>query len=251
MFTFDETKLHTTQTIFVVGDLHGDYKTLQALLTIADPSQDTILFLGDYTDRGDQGVEVIEAVFSLMTRFPNNVIALKGNHEEYTELGNPVFSPCDLIDEATRKLGGWCTFFSQTYKPFLNRLYLAAIIPDRILFVHGGISSKLIGFENLQFPTKELERDILWSDPFDGKGERPNPRGVGVEFGIDITKSICHVLGVNYIIRGHEPTKALNGPYYAHQGRIITINSTSVYGGHPFIVTIDPKNYSTIKLSFL
>lgn len=251
LFTFGETQLRTIRVVRVVGDLHGDYEALKALLKIADPTRDAILFLGDYADRGDLGVEVIEAVNSLMKSYPDNVIALKGNHEDYSELGSPTFSPCDLIEEVTRKRGDWHTYFLRTFKPFLEQLYLAAIIMDEIIFVHGGVSSKLLRLEDLQHPTEELEKDILWSDPFEGHGERPNPRWVGVEFGIDISKHVCQVLGVKRIIRSHEPTKTLNGPYYAHEGRIITVNSTSIYGGHPFILNIDPKNYTTITPYFL
>jgi hypothetical protein len=251
VFTFEAAHIRTLRTLRVVGDLHGDYAALQSLLKLADLSQEAIVFLGDYADRGDRGVEVIEAVTSLMARYPNHVIALKGNHEAYTDLGYSTFSPCDLIEEVKRKRGDWHTYFLRTFQPFLHRLYLAAIIPNELLFVHGGVSSHLVRLEDLHNPTIDLEKDILWSDPFDGEGEHPNPRGVGVEFGSDISQHACLALGVKRIIRSHEPTKALNGPYYAHQDRIITVNSTSRYGGHPFILNIDPTNYSTIAPHFL
>lgn len=234
-----------------MGDLHGDYEAVKALLRITDPARDILLFLGDYADRGGQGVEVIEAVHSLMTRYPHNVIALKGNHEAYTALGYPTFSPCDLIEEVTRKRGDWHTYFLRTFQPFLKRLYLAAIIKDELLFVHGGVSRKLLRLADLHHPPVELEKDILWSDPFDGPGEHPNPRGIGVEFGRDVSQHVCHVLGVKKIVRAHEPTKALNGPAYSHEGRIITVNSTNVYKTPPFILNIDPTNYSTITPYFL
>ncbi|MBK5133897.1 hypothetical protein JJE00_05645 [Candidatus Bathyarchaeota archaeon] len=104
------------------------------------------------------------------------------------------------------------------------------------------MSSRIDSFEKLGNPTRQVEQDVLWSDPFDGLGERPNKKrgGVGVEFGVDITKLVCNQLGVSKIIRSHDPRKASNGPSYAHENKIVTVNSTSLYGGSPFVLSIDP-----------
>jgi protein phosphatase len=64
-------------------------------------------------------------------------------------------------------------------------------------------------------PSKELQQDILWSDPFDGCGERCNMRrGIGMEFGADITNDVCKRLHINRIIRSHQPGKAMIEPAY-------------------------------------
>lgn len=234
-----------------MGDIHGDYDSLKKIISLADMSRDLLIFLGDYADRGFYGVEVIDTIAYLIERYNGMVLALKGNHEDYSEDGEPTFYPCDLVYEADRKKGGWMRYFVEEFKPFIEKLYLAAIIPGEVLMVHGGISSRIRSLDDLRYPSLLVEKDILWSDPWSGYGEYPSRRGIGVEFGIDITERICARLGVKIIVRSHEPMKALTGPYYEHNGRIVTISSTSVYGGKPFILAIDPSNPSDISHIFL
>ncbi|MBX7080288.1 MAG: serine/threonine protein phosphatase [Nannocystaceae bacterium] len=69
---------------FVVGDIHGDLASLRALmakLPAPEPS-DTMVFLGDYLDRGPDSAGVIEAVRRLQQHAPCKVVALRGNHED-------------------------------------------------------------------------------------------------------------------------------------------------------------------------
>lgn len=227
----------------VVGDLHGDYNSLMALLRLVDLDDDLLVFLGDYADRGPDGVEVIRTVAELRKEHPKNVIALMGNHEDFTTTGEPNFNPCTLIDEAQAKTGSWQVYFREELKPFMGTLPLCVIVPNNALLVHGGISSKLHGIGDLKSPSEELRVDLLWSDPFDGVGEDPNySRGAGVEFGADVSEAVCKVLGVERIIRSHQPQLATVKPYLMHGGRVVTLNATTVYGGSPFVYFIDPKS---------
>jgi diadenosine tetraphosphatase ApaH/serine/threonine PP2A family protein phosphatase len=246
----DEKQLRRFRKIAVFGDLHGDYAALRFGLNIVDPAKDGILFLGDYADRGSSGIEVIEAVDSLMQNNPRNVFALKGNHEDYTKSGTPSFWPRGLIDEVREKRGDWHDYFNSTFKPFVDSLRIAVIVPGETLFVHGGISSKIKSVEDLKHPTRDIERDILWSDPFEGDGEYPNWEryGAGVEFGADVSETVCRLLGVKKIVRSHQPAKALTGPSYSHNCRVVTISSTSVYGGEPFFLSFDPSDFSKVQV---
>ncbi len=73
----------TERRFFVVGDIHGSYEKLKAILAHLDWSPgggDQLIFLGDYIDRGPQSYEVVQTVAELADRHPE-VIALKGNHE--------------------------------------------------------------------------------------------------------------------------------------------------------------------------
>jgi serine/threonine protein phosphatase 1 len=49
---------------FAIGDIHGDIVALQTVLMRipAIDDQDTIVFLGDYIDRGPRSKEVVETV---------------------------------------------------------------------------------------------------------------------------------------------------------------------------------------------
>lgn len=65
---------------FAIGDIHGCYDELVRLMDAIDPMpRDTIIFLGDYIDRGIRSSSVLDYIINLSKLC--NVIALKGNHE--------------------------------------------------------------------------------------------------------------------------------------------------------------------------
>jgi hypothetical protein len=229
--------------LIIVGDIHGDLHSFNTIKNLFIPDKDLLIFLGDYADRGHDSVEVVEGVQELIESYPERVIPLKGNHECYTPEGEPIFSPCTLIEEVEIKRGNWSSYVKKLRRNFLDRLCLSAIIPEEVLFVHGGISSVIRGEEDLIKPNEFIEEDILWSDPYEAKGEYGNPRGAGVLFGPDISEEVTRRLNVKYIIRSHEPRKALSGPFIAHEGRVITVSSTRVYGGRSFVLILSFKDF--------
>ena len=63
-----------------IGDIHGCASALSALLKAVSPQgEDTLVFLGDYVDRGPDSADVIEQVVSLVGHC--HVVPLIGNHE--------------------------------------------------------------------------------------------------------------------------------------------------------------------------
>ena len=70
-----------TERIIAIGDIHGCAKALTTLVEAIQPTEsDTLVFLGDYIDRGPDSRGVIEQVMSLGSRC--TVVPLLGNHEE-------------------------------------------------------------------------------------------------------------------------------------------------------------------------
>lgn len=70
---------------FAVGDIHGDLAALRAVLAKLPPldEDDTLVFLGDYLDRGPESRQVIAFVrHQLPKRTPAKIVALRGNHED-------------------------------------------------------------------------------------------------------------------------------------------------------------------------
>ncbi|HDD43552.1 MAG TPA: hypothetical protein ENG63_01635, partial [Candidatus Desulfofervidus auxilii] len=69
--------------LIVIGDLHGDLKSLLHILKTSGFFEDkfSILFLGDYGDRGSQQLEVYFTLFKLREFFPKKTFFLRGNHE--------------------------------------------------------------------------------------------------------------------------------------------------------------------------
>lgn len=65
---------------FAIGDIHGHHQQLVNLIAaIAPTNDDTLIFLGDYVDRGPDSKAVIDEIIAL--KDVCNVVMLKGNHE--------------------------------------------------------------------------------------------------------------------------------------------------------------------------
>lgn len=69
----------TVKTI-VIGDIHGCHSSLTALLEQVAHLADTIVFLGDYVNRGPHSKDVLATIIALQQNHPR-VIPLMGNHE--------------------------------------------------------------------------------------------------------------------------------------------------------------------------
>ena len=71
---------------FAIGDIHGDLDQLLDLLQRIGPlgADDTLVFLGDYVDRGPQSKQVIEYIRFELPRRANGakIVCLRGNHED-------------------------------------------------------------------------------------------------------------------------------------------------------------------------
>jgi|TARA_R110002110_G_C13377487_1_gene710789 serine/threonine protein phosphatase 1 len=66
--------------IIAIGDIHGEVYKLKTLFAkISIKEDDTVIFLGDYIDRGRYSKQVIDFIIDLKTKC--NVITLEGNHE--------------------------------------------------------------------------------------------------------------------------------------------------------------------------
>ena len=66
---------------FAFGDIHGCITALRAILEHIRPtSQDRLVFLGDYVDRGPDSFAVLETVRELHKR--GQAVCVRGNHEE-------------------------------------------------------------------------------------------------------------------------------------------------------------------------
>tara|TARA_R110001632_G_scaffold22324_1_gene64262 strand:- start:2594 stop:3259 length:666 start_codon:yes stop_codon:yes gene_type:complete len=68
--------------IIAIGDIHGELGKLKDLFAkLSFSKEDTIVFLGDYIDRGKESKGVIDFILDLKDKC--NLVALKGNHEQF------------------------------------------------------------------------------------------------------------------------------------------------------------------------
>ena len=68
--------------IFAFGDIHGCFNKLCTLVDMVDinSKKDTVVFIGDYIDRGKESYEVVDYLINLKSLY-KNIVFLKGNHE--------------------------------------------------------------------------------------------------------------------------------------------------------------------------
>lgn len=101
--------------------------------------------------------------------------------------------------------------------------------------MHGGLFSKDdVTLEeikkidrNRQPPDEGIMCELLWSDPQPQVGRSPSKRGVGVQFGPDVTEKFLKLNNLDYIIRSHE-VKA-DGFELCHNFKCITVFSAPNY----------------------
>ena len=69
---------------FVIGDIHGERVLLETLLGAMPfiAPDDTLVFLGDYIDRGPDSRGVVEVLRRLPEKTVGKLVLLRGNHED-------------------------------------------------------------------------------------------------------------------------------------------------------------------------
>ena len=217
----------------IVGDLHGDLKSLvhiledSKFLSKARSGGDVLLiFLGDYGDRGTHSPEVYYVILKLKEMFPERVILMKGNHEGPSDL---LASPHELPIQMKNKFGNKGSEAYLKLRELFNHLYTGVIIEDRYVLLHGGAPSqattvKDIAYAHETHPRERHLEEILWSDPWNGiKGTIASPRGAGRLFGEDVTKRLLTMLNVKALIRGHQSCP--DGYKTDHSQKVLTLFS--------------------------
>lgn len=119
--------------IKICGDVHGQYSDLLRLFEYGGyPPDANYLFLGDYVDRGKHSIETICLLMAYKIKFEENFFMLRGNHE--CSSINRLYG---FYDECKRRysIKLWKTFID-----VFNCFPVAAIIDEKILCMHGGLS---------------------------------------------------------------------------------------------------------------
>ena len=136
IFTFQPVFLELTAPVKIVSDIHGQYKDLTRFLdTARHPPFSNYLFLGDYVDRGKFSIESICLLLAYKVKYPESVFLLRGNHE--CESITKIYG---FYDECQKRynIGLW-----KKFEEAFNMLPVAALIDDKILCMHGGLSKDM------------------------------------------------------------------------------------------------------------
>lgn len=156
--------------LYAVGDIHGCVRELEVLLKHLYDNEnitenDSLVFLGDFIDRGEGSKGVIDSVAALKRE---NTFFLRGNHEDMflDFIGLPGRHGASWLDN-----GGIQTVESYGLHFFESADELISCLPhdhllffkslnigvkiDRFLFVHAGVHP-------LRSLEAQKERDIFW-----------------------------------------------------------------------------------------
>ena len=217
---------------FAIGDIHGDLAALQLLFerlpTLA--TDDTVVFLGDYIDRGPKSAEVVAWVRDFIATTPAKTVALRGNHEDawlqVIDTGWPEF----IVPRGNGCLESYRSFRggpvpheteTPTYDEF-DGMFDGGFFPpevvawmrelpffyedDHAIYVHAGIKREP-GSGRFPHPSEvEPQRALLWlrdRDFFE------NYRGKLVVFGHTTTRTLPNELSTH---TPDDPTDLWAGP---------------------------------------
>jgi len=214
----------------IVGDIHGQYWDLLRLFEYGGfPPDANYLFLGDYVDRGPNGLETICLLLAYKIKYPENFFMLRGNHE------------CSSINRIYGFYEECKTRFSlkiwKLFNDCFNCLPLGAIIEDKILCIHGGLSPDLKSLEQIrrivrptEIPDTGLLCDLLWADPdAELQGWQENDRGVSFTFGGDVVDNFLKRHEFDLIVRAHQVVE--DGYEFFAKRQLVTVFSAPNYCG--------------------
>ncbi|CAN1271154.1 Serine/threonine-protein phosphatase PP1 [Linum perenne] len=216
--------------IKICGDIHGQYSDLLRLFEYGGlPPRSNYLFLGDYVDRGKQSLETICLLLAYKIKYPENFFLLRGNHECASI--NRIYG---FFDECKRRFN---VRLWKTFTDCFNCLPVAALIDEKILCMHGGLSPDLQHLDEIRnlvrptdVPDTGLLCDLLWSDPSkDVQGWGMNDRGVSFTFGADKVTEFLQKHDLDLICRAHQVVE--DGYEFFADRQLVTIFSAPNYCG--------------------
>jgi len=216
--------------IKIVGDVHGQFYDLLRLFEYGGfPPESNYLFLGDYVDRGKQSLETVCLLLAWKVKFPENFFLLRGNHECASI--NRIYG---FYDECKRR---YSIKLWKTFTDSFNTLPVSAVVDEKIMCMHGGLSPELKSFEQVRrimrptdVPDSGLLCDLLWSDPdrdISGWGE--NDRGVSYTFGADVVTKFLDKHDLDLICRAHQVVE--DGYEFFARRQLVTLFSAPNYCG--------------------
>ncbi|MDF3068459.1 MAG: Serine/threonine-protein phosphatase catalytic subunit [Polyangiaceae bacterium] len=208
----------------IVGDLHGCYSCLKAVLNQTDVLRKIaeyerkpdsavcpkLVLLGDYIDRGMFSYQgVLRSVLQLFSKHPEHVHVLRGNHEYYLEHQGKVYGavrPSEAMSTLRPHL-------SEDVFQHYVRLFEAmptSLLFEKFLFVHGGIPKdstiKTLYKDLSSLNEWDLRFQMMWSDPSQAEviPASLQDQSARFPFGKLQCQAFLQRLGCHTIFRGHE-----------------------------------------------
>ncbi|KAJ1550261.1 Serine/threonine-protein phosphatase 5, partial [Nowakowskiella sp. JEL0078] len=204
--TIEDIKIPSGTKLTVCGDIHGQFYDLMNIFAKnGHPSRENkYLFNGDFVDRGSFSVECILTLLVYKIWNPECIYLTRGNHE--TDDMNRVYG---FEGEVTNK---YSKDMFKLFSKIFNAVPLGNLVEEKIFVIHGGLFTRddvtmdeIRKIDRFRQPgSTGIMCELLWSDPQPEKGRNPSKRGVGIQFGPDVTKTFCDLNKLDCVIRSHE-----------------------------------------------
>jgi len=216
----------TADEAIVFGDSHGDWRSIEAVVTHYRERNRCLVGLGDYVDRppDDCGPgSVVNALFllNLAAEAPDRVYLIQGNHELVRRI--PAM-PHHLPEEVDEMWGPDSTRYDRLLGLF-ERGPLAVTTGNKAYLAHAGFPrGKLPNPWTDAFTSPDEERlaEITWAECEASRIRR----GAALPWGRRDLDYFLDGAGLRLMLRGHDPD--LTGrPLYG--GRCLTLHTSRIY----------------------
>ena len=215
--------------VIICGDIHGQiYDLLELFKKGGDIPNSRYIFMGDYVDRGYNGVEVLELLLALKIKYPEHITLLRGNHES-----RQICFAYGFYEEITRKYGNANAW--EYFTDLFDYLPLAALVEGKIFCVHGGLSPYISTIDQIRLINRKMEIpregvfcDLMWSDPDDIETWIISCRGAGWIYGWKVVDEFTHINNLELICRAHQ--LVMEGfKYWFEKKNLCTVWSAPTY----------------------
>ena len=202
--------------VVLVGDTHGDLDATEKVISGVHNGANTLVFLGDYVDRGDFSRENVDLLLQTKWEHPREVFLLAGNHEGY--LPKP-FSPANFWESLS-------TGERDAYGSLFSKFPLAATSANGILALHGGLPELDVLEEINQIEWGDDQWDsVVWGDFVEREEETLQDWSGRPQFGRRYFERMMDRFQKRVLIRSHQPC----APLFMFGKRCITIFTSYAY----------------------
>ena len=243
----------------IIGDIHGEYDKLIEVLHKAEFNKYDLLYsVGDFCDRGDKNLEVLEYLMSL-----DNFRAVRGNHDawlyNYLFMGYPDRIWMDYN-------GGYKTYnqIKDLSKEKKNEILVwlsklkYTIYEEEFMIVHGGpYSEEIIKFLSSyeidgRDPVCDHEGNVVWDRSYFSSAYLDSKLEPGCDLPNEEERYYLRNFKVGPIntdkdiFIGHTPVQKLTGemkPFINERYHLINIDTGSGKGGVLTLMDMKTKEY--------
>ena len=209
-------ELADAERVVFVGDTHGDLEATQLVAERYFQPGTTLVFLGDYVDRGPYSRENLQYLLQLKVENPKQIYLLQGNHDAWQDAP---FYPASFWESLNSKE-------QALYAETLAQLPWALATANGMLALHGALPAvdSLKKINSIVFGSEEWW-PMVWGDWQESIGFVLGDRGGRPQFGRDYFQQQMGCFQKKVLVRGHQS----NAPLFLFDDRCLTIFTSSAY----------------------